>query len=71
MQRRDAAGEVGHLHQAEAGLGDQGVESYTNWNTDEPNDASDSDCLRILTTGLWADWQCGSVKGYVCQQTAP
>lgn len=44
---------------------------YTNWNEDEPNDADDSDCLRILTTGLWADWACDSVKGYVCQETAP
>jgi hypothetical protein len=44
---------------------------YTNWSTDEPNDADGSDCLRILTTGFWADWQCDSVKGYVCQKTAP
>ncbi len=44
---------------------------YTNWNTDEPNDADGSDCLRILTTGFWADWQCDSVKGYVCQKPAP
>ena len=44
---------------------------YTNWNVDEPNDADGSDCLRILTTGLWADWQCASVMGYVCQETTP
>lgn len=48
-----------------------GALPYTNWNQDEPNDADDSDCLRILTTGLWADWNCRSVKGYVCQETAP
>jgi hypothetical protein len=52
------------------GLGDASVQPYSNWNVGEPNDGSDSDCLRILTTGFWADWECDSVKGYVCQQTA-
>jgi len=44
---------------------------FTAWSSNEPNDADNSDCLRILTTGLWADWACDSVKGYVCQETLP
>jgi Lectin C-type domain len=41
---------------------------YTNWSSNEPNDADGSDCLRMLTTGMWADLACDSAKGHVCQQ---
>lgn len=43
---------------------------FTNWSPDEPNDLDDSDCLRVLATGLWADWDCDGVKGRVCQASA-
>jgi len=44
---------------------------FTNWAEDEPNDYEDSDCLRILTTGLWADWPCDSPLGHVCRRRMP
>lgn len=46
-------------------------QSFTNWTEDEPNDYDDSDCLRILTTGLWADWPCDSPLGHVCRRRMP
>ena len=43
---------------------------FTNWSSGEPNDSEGgSDCLRILTTGEWADWLCDSPKGHICQQS--
>jgi hypothetical protein len=44
---------------------------FTNWSGGEPNDYDDSDCLRILTTGLWADWPCDSPRGHVCRRRVP
>jgi hypothetical protein len=44
---------------------------FTNWSEDEPNDYDDSDCLRMLTTGLWADWPCDSPLGHVCRRHMP
>jgi hypothetical protein len=44
---------------------------FTNWSGGEPNDYDDSDCLRILTTGLWADFPCDSPLGHVCRRLAP
>ena len=44
---------------------------YAPWNSGEPNDQNDSDCLRVLTTGLWADWVCDGMYGFVCQAPAP
>ncbi len=54
------------FYAADSGQGDL----YTNWNTEEPNDNNDSDCLRILSTGFWADLECDSLKGYVCANEA-
>jgi hypothetical protein len=47
---------------------DAGV-AFPPWNAGEPNNQDDSDCLRMLATGLWADWQCDDQKGHVCQET--
>jgi hypothetical protein len=44
--------------------------AFPPWNAGEPNNLDDSDCLRMLPTGLWADWECDEDKGHVCQQTA-
>jgi hypothetical protein len=44
---------------------------FANWTAGEPNDFDGSDCLRILTTGLWADWPCDSLLGQVCRRTPP
>jgi lectin-like protein len=45
---------------------------FTPWSADEPNDFEDSDCLRVLTTGLWADWDCeDGAYGHVCQRELP
>ena len=44
---------------------------YAPWNSGEPNDQNDSDCLRVLTTGLWADWACDGTYAFVCQAPAP
>lgn len=51
--------------------GDAGTASmrFTNWSEGEPNDYDDSDCLRMLTTGLWADWPCDSPMGRVCSRS--
>jgi hypothetical protein len=40
---------------------------YAPWADGEPNDYDDSDCLRILTTGEWADWPCDSLLGHICR----
>lgn len=50
---------------------DAGSTRFTNWSGGEPNDYDDSDCLRILTTGLWADWPCDSPRGHVCRRRVP
>ncbi len=49
---------------------DAGTDSgrFTNWSAGEPNDYDDSDCLRILTTGLWADFPCNTELGHVCRR---
>jgi hypothetical protein len=51
------------------GSADAGA-AFANWSSAEPNDYDDSDCLRVLETGLWADWDCGGLKGRVCQAPA-
>jgi hypothetical protein len=44
---------------------------YAPWASGEPNDQNDSDCLRVLTTGVWADWECDGTYAFVCQAPAP
>lgn len=41
---------------------------FANWTAGEPNDFDGSDCLRILTTGEWADWPCDSLLGQICRR---
>lgn len=49
--------------------------AYTNWNTDEPNGADNSDCARLLprTDALpdrnapWADLECTQLLGALCE----
>jgi hypothetical protein len=50
---------------------DAGSSRFTNWSGGEPNDFDDSDCLRILTTGLWADFPCDTPLGHVCRRLPP
>jgi len=40
--------------------------AYTNWNDGEPNDVDGADCLRLLTTGKWADLPCEQALGALC-----
>jgi hypothetical protein len=40
--------------------------AYTNWNAGEPNNVDGADCLRLLTTGKWADLPCDSALGSLC-----
>ena len=44
------------------------IGGFANWTAGEPNDYDDSDCLRMLTTGQWADWPCDSLLGHVCRR---
>jgi hypothetical protein len=53
-------------------VGAEPTSVFTPWSADEPNDFEDSDCLRVLTTGLWADWDCeDGAYGHVCQRELP
>ena len=41
---------------------------YTNWNSGEPNDSSNEDCIQLIpATGLWNDAKCGDSHGYWCE----
>jgi hypothetical protein len=46
--------------------------AYVNWNADEPNGGMNSDCLRIVPQlgGRWADLECASLRGSVCEGPA-
>jgi hypothetical protein len=44
---------------------------FTSWKEGEPNNGDNSDCLRLLPTGLWADWECSELKGRLCQLKNP
>jgi hypothetical protein len=50
---------------ADAGA-DAGRVEYTNWNAGEPNNVDGADCLRLLTTGKWADLPCSDERGALC-----
>lgn len=39
--------------------------AYANWNPDEPNGSGS--CVRVLTTGLWADWSCADPYASLCE----
>ena len=36
--------------------------TFTNWNSNEPNNASNEDCVQTLTSGKWNDLSCSSSK---------
>jgi hypothetical protein len=40
---------------------------YTNYNTGEPNNAGDEDCLEIAPTGKWNDGNCTVPKGFIVE----
>ncbi len=40
---------------------------YENWNSGEPNDSSDSDYARILSTGMWRDQQGVATQRYLVE----
>jgi hypothetical protein len=44
-------------------LPDGSAMTYFNWNTGEPNNAGDEDCIVIGSDGLWFDGPCNSVTG--------
>ncbi|CAM9994962.1 unnamed protein product, partial [Heterosigma akashiwo] len=44
---------------------------YTNWNSGEPNNSGDEDCVEMTSSGGWNDQSCSTTQGYVCQWTAP
>jgi hypothetical protein len=60
-----ATGDVFWPEAADAGA-DSGVAVYTNWNEGEPNNVDGADCLRLLTTGEWADLPCDDERGALC-----
>jgi Lectin C-type domain len=43
--------------------------AYANWNPDEPNGGATSDCMRLVPRvgGSWADFECSSLLGSVCE----
>ncbi|CAI9582018.1 unnamed protein product [Staurois parvus] len=42
---------------------------YVNWNTGEPSDQSDEDCVEMYATkGTWNNLYCSSYKGYICKR---
>jgi lectin-like protein len=53
--------------------------AFNSWNTSEPNGATNSDCARLLPGSLvapgaqaiWADLECGQLRGSVCERPAP
>jgi lectin-like protein len=51
---------------ADSGTGSGSAGGYTNWNAGEPNNVDEADCLRLLTTGKWADLPCDSERGALC-----
>jgi hypothetical protein len=46
--------------------------AYANWNPDEPNGGVFSDCMRIVPPvgGSWADLECDTLRGSVCEGPA-
>lgn len=43
--------------------------SYSNWNSGEPNNSGDEDCVHILEDiNKWNDLSCASTNPYICQK---
>jgi hypothetical protein len=45
---------------------ESGAAAYTNWNAGEPNNVDGADCLRLLSSGKWADLPCDEERGALC-----
>ncbi|XP_053548060.1 pulmonary surfactant-associated protein D isoform X2 [Bombina bombina] len=43
------------------------VISYNNWNTREPNNDSDEDCVEMFTSGKWNDKNCEERRLIICE----
>ncbi|XP_075068019.1 macrophage mannose receptor 1 [Mixophyes fleayi] len=42
---------------------------FVNWNTGEPSEQSDEDCVELYATkGTWNNIYCSSYKGYICKK---
>jgi len=45
---------------------------YENWNSGEPNNAGNEDCVEMLPSGLWNDMPCGAtLDGVICEANSP
>jgi hypothetical protein len=42
--------------------------SYTNWNTDQPDDWHGEDCVEAQATGVWNDLVCRRDRAYLCER---
>ena len=40
---------------------------YTNWQSDEPNNYKNQDCVAITKDGEWHDAECTNTRGYICE----
>ncbi|MSQ83937.1 MAG: hypothetical protein EXR77_13820 [Myxococcales bacterium] len=46
--------------------------TFTNWNTNEPNNSANEDYVQLLPTGKWSDIKATDPQdGYVCERAAP
>jgi hypothetical protein len=41
--------------------------AFTSWAAGEPNNATDEDCITIITAGTWNDDVCSKVFAYACE----
>ncbi|XP_060571586.1 collectin-10-like [Ruditapes philippinarum] len=53
--------------------GSQQPVSFTNWNTNEPNNGAgtgEEDCVEMSATKKWNDYYCASLNFYFCQRSS-
>ncbi|MBX3020085.1 MAG: hypothetical protein KF799_00285 [Bdellovibrionales bacterium] len=46
---------------------DASVLSYTNWQAGKPDNANNSDCVEMLSSGQWADLRCDTNRRAICE----
>ncbi|XP_053376929.1 brevican core protein-like [Mercenaria mercenaria] len=44
--------------------------SFTNWQSGEPNNVSNEDCIIVNSENYWVDIPCGWNRKYICEQSA-